>query len=164
MPQQITLEEALKLVTFYQSVDGTWYVVHVFGDVCGDVSGDVYGSIRGRKWKFVETPKERLKRLVKEGADEEVLLNMIDQLEDKVFNPPPLITNNPGNPIRLDEGHVQRGASGQGPRTPKPDITPKGQGTKGGSAQNKRTTDVNSSIRLHQNEDCAHLYGMGGGR
>lgn len=40
------------------------------------------------------------------------------------------MTSNPGKQIRLDEGHVQRGASGQGPRTPKPDMTPKGQETK----------------------------------
>jgi len=36
----------------------------------------------------------------------------------------------PYKQIRLDEGHIQRGASGQGPKTPKPVIIPKGQGKK----------------------------------
>ena len=36
----------------------------------------------------------------------------------------------PYKQIRLDESHIQRGASGQGPRTPKPVIIPKGQGKK----------------------------------
>ena len=35
-----------------------------------------------------------------------------------------------GKQIRLDEGHVQRGGAGQGPKTTKPDITPKGQDAK----------------------------------
>jgi hypothetical protein len=41
-------------------------------------------------------------------------------------------SDNPGKQIRLDEGHVQRGGAGQGPKTPKPEITPKGQGVKQG--------------------------------
>jgi hypothetical protein len=36
----------------------------------------------------------------------------------------------PFKQIRLDESHIQRGASGQAPRTPKPDIIPKGQSKK----------------------------------
>ena len=56
------------------------------------------------------------------------------------------MTNNPGNPIRLDEGHVQRGASGQGPRTPKPDITPKGQGTKGGQLMTQMPTNYDDTL------------------
>jgi hypothetical protein len=46
--------------------------------------------------------------------------------------------SDPYKQIRLDESHVQRGASGQGPRTPKPDIIPNGQGKKStASAENK---------------------------
>ena len=48
------------------------------------------------------------------------------------------MTTNSGKQIRLDEGHVQRGAAGQGPRTPKPDITPKGQGAKGSTGQKSK--------------------------
>ena len=35
------------------------------GDVCGDVWGNVWGTINGRKWQFIETPKAKLKRLMK---------------------------------------------------------------------------------------------------
>jgi hypothetical protein len=41
----------------------------------------------------------------------------------------PTMTSNPEKQIRLDEGHVQRGAASQGPKTPKPPITPVGQGS-----------------------------------
>ena len=30
---------------------------NVYGDVCGEVGGTVRTTIKGRKWKFVETPK-----------------------------------------------------------------------------------------------------------
>jgi hypothetical protein len=48
------------------------------------------------------------------------------------------MSDNPGKQIRLDEGHVQRGAAGQGPKTPKPEITPKGQGAKGSTSQKSK--------------------------
>jgi hypothetical protein len=48
------------------------------------------------------------------------------------------MSDNPGKQIRLDEGHVQRGAAGQGPKTPKPEITPKGQGAKGNTSQKSK--------------------------
>ena len=105
MTDQITLEEALKLVQFRQVPNGSWYVENVKGDVEGNVEGDVEGNvegnvtgkvwgnvgsvygdvcgtIKGRKWQFVETPKEKLKRLIQEDADKDQLLEAINQLED----------------------------------------------------------------------------------
>lgn len=105
----ITLEEALNHVEF-EFVDGAWRIGevktsvygsvwcnvigdvdgHVIGDVIGDVKGDVKknvygnvgGTINGREWQFVETPKDKLKRLIDEGADKAQLLEAINQLED----------------------------------------------------------------------------------
>jgi len=51
MTNQITLGEALELVTFEQDVDGTWYVTRVHDDVKGDVIGTVHGTIGGRDWQ-----------------------------------------------------------------------------------------------------------------
>jgi len=140
MTNQITLEEALKLVQFKQVPNGSWCVENVKGDVKGDVEGNVYGNvegnvkgnlegnlegdvfgnvegnlegnlegdvygnvgdvygnvgdvwgnvlgsvegtINGRKWQFIETPKEKLKRLIYEGADKDQLLEAINQLEE----------------------------------------------------------------------------------
>ena len=79
--KQITLEEALKLVDF-EFVDGAWRVKHVKRTVWGDVKGDVYGTIDGRPWEFLETPREKLKRLIDEGALKYQLLEAIYQLED----------------------------------------------------------------------------------
>ena len=89
MTDQITLEEALKLVEF-KFVRGAWRVkqvkTNVLGDVWdfvyGDVRGHVYGTINGREWKFVETPREKLKRLIDEGALKSQLLEAIYQLEN----------------------------------------------------------------------------------
>jgi len=105
MPEQITLEEALKLVTFYQGIDGTWRIKdvksdvigNVEGNVCGDihcsVGGTVHGSVWGgvkrnvwgrindRKWQFVETPKEKFQRLLEEKGDQK-LIDAFNQLED----------------------------------------------------------------------------------
>ena len=51
MTKQITLEEALKLVTFEQDSDGFWFVQdvnsNVSGHVYGDVGGHVYGDVGG---------------------------------------------------------------------------------------------------------------------
>ena len=65
MTDQITLEEALELVSFTQDEDGEWQVkdvygyVHgdtyrgVFGNVGGDVGGSVSGDVRGKVWGSV---------------------------------------------------------------------------------------------------------------
>ena len=114
MTKQITLDEALKLVSFKQNDAGNWAVDtvggsvggsvygsvrgHVYGDVVGDVvgfvggnvggpvggfvGGFVGGTIRGRRWEFIETPKVKLQRLIKEGANKEQLLEALNQLED----------------------------------------------------------------------------------
>jgi hypothetical protein len=55
---------------------------NVHGHVRGNVFGDVDGTINGREWNFVETPREKLKRLIDEGADKEQLIEAINQLED----------------------------------------------------------------------------------
>ncbi len=47
MTNKITLEEALKLVTFDQDVDGSWFVHEVHGDVNGNVKGNVWGNVGG---------------------------------------------------------------------------------------------------------------------
>lgn len=90
----ITLEEALRLVTFKQASNGSWGVYHVHCDVAGSVDGDVagsvyghvvgtvYGTISGRAWQFIETPREKLKRLIEEGANKDQLLEAFNQLED----------------------------------------------------------------------------------
>ena len=54
----------------------------VGGNVFGNVDGVVCGTINGRKWQSVETPKDKLKRLIEEGADQEQLLEAFNQLED----------------------------------------------------------------------------------
>ena len=105
MDNQITIEEALELVEF-ELGPGGWRVKHVNGNVLGDVCGDVWGNVRGdvrrnvlgnvkgsvggnvggtingRQWQFVETPKEKLKRLIDEGADRDEILKALNQLED----------------------------------------------------------------------------------
>jgi hypothetical protein len=104
MTKQITLEEALKLVEF-EFVAGAWRVRHVktsvygsvwcnvigdidgsvgsvIGDVMSSVYGNVGGTINGREWQFVENPKDKLKRLIDEGADKDQLLKAFNQLEE----------------------------------------------------------------------------------
>ena len=93
MTKQITLEEALELVQFYQYYDGTWHVNNVLGDVWGDVYGSVEGSIKrhvggtiggtinGREWQYVETPKEKFIRLLAETHNQE-LIDAFNQLEN----------------------------------------------------------------------------------
>jgi len=97
MPQQITLEEALKLVTFYQNNDGTWRIKDVKstvdgdvegsvvgdikGSVCGNICGNLGGRINGRNWQFFETRKDKFQRLLEEKGDQE-LLEAFNQLED----------------------------------------------------------------------------------
>ena len=57
-------------------VDGT-----VHGNVIGDVEGTVHGTIGGRKWQFIETPKEKFSRLLAETNNQE-LIDAFNQLED----------------------------------------------------------------------------------
>ena len=77
MTKQITLEEALDLVSFHYITGLGWQVRTVFGNV----AGDVWGTINGRSWKAVETPKDKLLRLLG-GASEEELLKLINQMEN----------------------------------------------------------------------------------
>jgi len=85
MAKQITLDQALNLVEFqyvqYLTHPPEWRVSSVLGDVCGDVHGAVWGKINGRKWYFAEAPKQKLKRLIDEGADREQLIEAVNQLE-----------------------------------------------------------------------------------
>jgi len=129
MTEQITLEEALRLVSFYQEIEGTWHVEDVndnvvgyvkgdvLGDVCGDIKGNVRGrvlgdvqggiagnvthtitgnvygnvignvsgyvggTIAGREYKLVETPKDKLRKLIEESGTNE-MLELLNQLED----------------------------------------------------------------------------------
>ena len=103
MTDKITLEEALKLVEF-EFVNRAWRVKHVQGSVWKNVYGSVYGYVRddvddvggnvrevggivhgtisGCEWQFVETPREKLKRLIEEGADKDQLLKAFNQLEN----------------------------------------------------------------------------------
>ena len=84
-----TMEEVLKLVEFDRNSDGSLLVRKVYGNVWGDVCGDVVGNVKGdvwenvygtvngkiagREWQFVETPKERAIRLIREGKGEEAI-------------------------------------------------------------------------------------------
>ena len=79
--KQITLEEALNLFDFEYN-EGEWRIVGVKTNVWGDGQINVWGTINGRKWEFVETPREKLKRLIEEGADKAQLLEAFNQLED----------------------------------------------------------------------------------
>lgn len=129
MTEQITLEEALKLVSFYQLSGGSWRVLEVNGYIKGSVNGNVYGyingyvngnvngdvlgdvlgnvdgtvfgnvngdvrgyvngkvlgnvlgTINGREWKFIETPKDKLQRLIEESGSQE-LIDAFNQMED----------------------------------------------------------------------------------
>jgi len=85
MANQITIEQALELVEFEHGLAG-WQIKTVYddiyGDVHGDVKGQVWGTIGGRQWQFVDTPKEKLKRLIEEGANKQEILKALDRLED----------------------------------------------------------------------------------
>ena len=59
--------------------DNVWGDVrgNVRGNVCerveGDIVGMVFGTINRRKWQFVETPKEKAIRLIREGRGDEAI-------------------------------------------------------------------------------------------
>ena len=90
MTKQITLEQALCLVDFDSTHQGDWYVSgvkgNIFGNVTGSVQGQVdgkvWGTINGRRWEYIETPKQKLERLIIEGADRDQLIEAFNQLED----------------------------------------------------------------------------------
>ena len=71
------------------NINGT-VLGNVDGNVHGNVSGNIYGNvegyvgdtINGREWQYVETPKDKLRRLIQEGAHKAQLLEAFDQLED----------------------------------------------------------------------------------
>lgn len=87
-----TMEEISALVTFERVERGEYegrLIIRsvrdtVYGDVKGPVHGSVwghvYGTISGRVWKFVETPKERVARLIREGKSEEAIQVMENEL------------------------------------------------------------------------------------
>ena len=79
--KQITLEEAINLFDFEYN-EGEWRIVGVKPNVWGDGQINVWGTINGRKWEFVETPVQRLRRLIEEDADKAQLLEVVNQLED----------------------------------------------------------------------------------
>ena len=88
-PQEITREELLELVdVMYCPHTEGWYVEAVKGGCgrvvgnCGSVEGTLFGTINGRQWEYVETPRQKLKRLMDEGASKEELQAALDQLED----------------------------------------------------------------------------------
>ncbi len=84
-----SLKEVHRLVTFKLTV-GEWHVEDIKGDVLGNVHGNIYGdvyggvrgNIQGKHWKFVEAPKDKLKRLIEQDASKEELFKLIDLLED----------------------------------------------------------------------------------
>jgi len=109
MIDQITLDEALELVDFHHYPDAGWCVKTVKGNCmtvegyCSTVKGDcgtvegycfavkgncytvegrVLHTINGRQWRYVETPKEKIVRLVEEGASKEKLLKALEELND----------------------------------------------------------------------------------
>ncbi len=51
------------------------------GDVGGNIKGAVFGTINGRVWDFVETPKEKLQRLIEESGNQE-LIDTFNQIEN----------------------------------------------------------------------------------
>jgi len=85
MTKQITLEEAQKLVRFKYDDYLGWQVCDVNGNIKGNVYGNVNGNVGGyinsRKWEFVETPKEKLQRLITESGSQE-LIDTFNQMEN----------------------------------------------------------------------------------
>ena len=80
-PLGITMEEVLELIDFERDPFGELLVYNIRGavhgsilcDVCGNIGGVVCGKINGREWQFVETPKEKAIRLIREGKSDEAI-------------------------------------------------------------------------------------------
>ncbi len=53
----------------------------VRGNVYGDVRGHVGGTINGKQWQYVETPRQKVERLIKATGNTE-LIEAFNQLED----------------------------------------------------------------------------------
>ena len=92
MEDQITCKEALRLVCFEKDSNGKWCVNTVFGNCnvvtgnCGAVEGDctiVYGTvlttIKSREWQFIETPAEKLERLIVSNS------NLKSEMKDEMI-------------------------------------------------------------------------------
>ena len=73
MMKEPTMAEMKQLVDFQRNGHGQLFVCDVYCTVWGDVHGTVKGTIEGRKWQFVETPKEKAIRLVREGKGDEAI-------------------------------------------------------------------------------------------
>ena len=58
---------------------------HVDGSIVGNVVGNVYGNVKGkingRKWKSIETPKEKFQRLL-QGTGNQELIEAFNQMEN----------------------------------------------------------------------------------
>lgn len=104
-----TIEEVLRLVEFERDADGVLCVKNVNGDVWGDIEGEVmgnvvgsvggnvnrhvygnvmghvYGSVGGnvnfRKWKYADTPKEKMIRLIRQGKCHEEAIEILGESE-----------------------------------------------------------------------------------
>lgn len=72
-----TMKEVLELVDFYPNGNGDWCVLNVNADVMnsvrGDVGGTVNGTINGKEWTLVESPKEKIIRMIREGKGEQAI-------------------------------------------------------------------------------------------
>ena len=85
MTKQITLEEALTLVSFEHVTGCGWKVGAVYGNVHGNVFGNVFGNVSGTingcKWEFIETPEDKLRRLITASGNQE-LIDTFNQFEN----------------------------------------------------------------------------------
>ena len=54
---------------------------NVYGNVCGDVCGNVGGTISGCKWQFIDTPLQKLKRLIQSDAPKDEILAALTDLD-----------------------------------------------------------------------------------
>ena len=73
MTEQITFDAAINIIMTESFPDVSWWVDE----------GIVYMKINGRRWQIVESPKEKLKRLVNAGASKDELLDVINELENE---------------------------------------------------------------------------------
>ena len=94
-----TMQEVLELVEFGRCAGGDLFVRNVkdsvwgnirgnvqgsiegdvWANVFGDVLCDVQGKINGREWQYIETPKERAIRLIREGKGDEAIKVLEEQ-------------------------------------------------------------------------------------
>ena len=81
MKKKPTMEEVAELVEFGRDDEGCLFVRNIKGHVMGDVERSVWGNvgisvkgtIGGREWEFIETKKEKVIRLIREGRGEEAI-------------------------------------------------------------------------------------------